>query len=1694
MDINQLDACIYYFVKGIIPDLTSTDPCTLQSQLTQFLDQNNDNIFNIIDVNRCIRAFLHAPTCDLQTGICPDHGIACASNAQCGSGLYCDASTHRCQRECGFIEATSTTSATNTTGISAAPGNAQPTGSLTLERPCAGNLKVCDYTMGKCQTMDLHGSTCQIKADCPTGAYCFLGTCQPECSRSIECPGSNWFCAEDNTCRTVPPSSSSHGDPFDPHAYVLLFTDRSTSIDALQDSVDMQLLIMNLKTKQPVNSDPTLAFGYRAEITYERKQSNVCRTMEDLSSPQDDRTIADCLIDPREEFLTVLNPFGVVFGSDPSALQFHFNPRAAALLTPGVYAATIKIIFDNGTSDTATITYRKESTSGEYAGALDLNTGVLSGILASSNVSMRLRIGDQSIPGGGPTLTWQQLLAQNNLTRTADFEDVSPGVLVTGSIHANNSVMYANPAATTKADNEIPLRGTYDERTGRMHLIAVIDIPSTFCITSNGTPCDAAPTSGDSSASNIAIRNHFSRNIRRVIHFFGTLDGVKRQFYGVYRETFQGLLPDGAPTLDGSFLLRQFTSDDTNGLVAMDSTPLLAGAQDALVPFPAAWPADPTTHAGSTAAKNTLFRQAQDDIDLYCAAELQKSSQTPAAGVFARSDLRFIASKDTSVADWAQFYATLPGKTLPDNRSSTAPSFDVSTFTDNIKNALNTLKNNGSQAGAAVTLHEYLATQVSFCNSDINTGLGLRGDLAGTIAQCTDELSTRCGLALFRKALIAGWVDPHDMQIPAPATPAVTPPPSLHTLFCAFGDKDPTCDIAPKDSPASFLYQQYAYYYRQMLQTQHFMAANALSNAFYVMYSSAGGGGISSALAIDRKMRSLRTAWQIYNTMRADVYAPQATYVAYHWPMDQFAGYGRAWTQQLQSTSSDSMTTLFEIMDVKRRLLANDPTNDFIFAQHMLHIEFVTQVYLYLQQKHWEGSSFAYAGDAGTLVRRGDVLLAKLDTSRNPLGYYDNEVYFENSNLTESNTTNYQQQILGNGTSGLLAVARAKRDSAISALRAKLQDANNLETNLTAQKQALDRTLDEMCGAVPDPKRDTPATTCPTGDIDATCPGGSCPRSYACDDPACVSVAQTFQAGVQAAACRVDQSQYVVHVGTTNRPCNRGQMGVLLQEKISLELQRKQVYRKLKTLNDQISNQVSYIQSTQQSNAAMLQYIGAHQAALASVDHEMVIANGIFSARSAAASAADCVIGVAANSCPGKGIAVTGIVDATIMHTDTLNSVTTARNAADEIFQIGMQSGQNTKELLQQRMTLDNLTTEVQNLVSEFETIAQNTTNIQLRIADTLEQAQRTADRSAEATAHLLYTLTDHLLGQADSTAMMSNDLIIASEEAFQDLLIATYKMTMAFVHAYNMRERSQDFTNRVFRLLTPDDVQNYLHDLDRERRNYCGSSVATNDCDTLNNLSQFRFSVRDNLFPQLRDIVDPKTGKVTTAGEQFHSLITTQYVKRRVFDNGLVEERIEIPFSIWANDRGTSSKAVDRALLDLSDCNHIIASAPPSSPGTMAVIAQGHNFRGPVKFRMFRGNMDFLRGCSLKTTVSNGIARTSIPLNTYRVGYASVNAGAGESTAPQFFTETRSLTACLQNRADRRATVDDPSCFFYFARDRSLAAPDWQIYIPLPTDDDGSTNYTLRDKQIAVVDRPIIDDIVIYFRYGAYRMTSAAH
>ena len=264
----------------------------------------------------------------------------------------------------------------------------------------------------KMYPVDLEGgSTCQVNRDCPSGAYCLLGECQPKCFRSLDCPNTDWYCSLNNTCQPKPTVTAS-GDLFDPRDFTVRFAQKNISIDMMNDEYKIPMLIMNRLTKKQEYDNPSVIFGYRLEVSYGRKLDPKCSD-ETIYEPDANGTIPqagkDCIIEDHENFITLQNPYGTLFATGDPTMDITLDKVAAANLNPGIYTATVKAFFNNGDQTSSTVMFQRRSPSGKYLGRLNVYMGRPETEIGETMVSAQLRVDTDD------SIQWRTLMENENL-------------------------------------------------------------------------------------------------------------------------------------------------------------------------------------------------------------------------------------------------------------------------------------------------------------------------------------------------------------------------------------------------------------------------------------------------------------------------------------------------------------------------------------------------------------------------------------------------------------------------------------------------------------------------------------------------------------------------------------------------------------------------------------------------------------------------------------------------------------------------------------------------------------------------------------------------------------------------------------------------------------------------------------------------------------------------------------------------------------------------------------------------------------------------------------------------------------------------------------------------------------------------------------------------------------------------------
>jgi hypothetical protein len=1767
VDLNLLDQCVSYHLGGLQPTFAD-NTCSLDANLSALLDQNGDRTFNIFDLDLCIVAFLEQPGCDPVTRVCDDPAlVSCTADADCGAGLYCDPARNTCQRDCGIVAS-------------------REGGDTELDRKCMGQGKVCDYSRGRCVSVDVTQSTCEVDAQCPAGAYCFLGRCAPNCYRSADCPSSDWYCTENNRCRSLPPPEAEGGFVFDPLNYAIRFVRDELKLDPVQTSDSSALIILDLLSKKQVINNPSVSFGYRLEVSYGLKLDTQClkpfidcadstqraptETEAQCRARQD-----DCYIDDTENWITLNTPFGVVSAQGNTAIGVKLDEAVSANLSPGTYTATIRAIFDNGDSHSVRVQFKKASPSGEYDGRVTVYRQRIENSINTTafNFGMRLKVYD-NYSRWNDLLREYRLVPQNVVSDDNGFVDITRGLLVHGQLHGPSSIPFTKGDARTTAANEIPFIGLYSPDLGRMRVIGVIDIPAVFCIASDGRECqDPNRTDGV-----VEVRSPFGRNIRRVIELIGPFDDATGRFHGIYREKISNLV-DQDLTLEGGFILDQVLSDDSP-LAVRPADFSTESPADIYATARANVQADIDNWCGvgvnalydlGSGLRTSDITNAYNDflvflstvrrhtIDTATALDIA-AWKTSAQSKFAPDVLNFVSARLTRYAATLPFKSSADFRTYiegtmrsgasnpasPTGRTTVLPA--LREFKSTILQALQGLGTASPQGQQNyLSVYDFLSPYILPCEDAS----------ASPPPVCIDDVSVQCGLALHRKAILEGWV---------PAATTVVG--NGYPLFCPDTMPLSGCPVVGQNAVRPFAIQEHNRFWQDRMQIAKFDADRARSDAFLVLFRNEYNPFLTGA-AIDYKLQKLQESLAQYDQMLVELVGPGGSWSLTSLDLSDFSGRGREWLDTMHTILADRMDTIAELVDLKRRLSPTAENPDAIYADHMMQHEYLAQVLLMELQAKWEGPNFQYRGEASRNFTTGQTMLNQLHPAKNAVGVTPNQVYFENANTELANWQHYRGEV-----GAFVNEVRDVVDSAVTNLKSSVSDLDAFERSLHTSQKELTQNLNALCGD-PDPgdptgrtdnycqyllkqfnsqdefrkvlgcklqsyikefnkpkdeqdiqhlvdhgeffgKEFEQQTDCPEDeefDFDAEL---NCLDSWLGDEfhqvplfqettgvnqcadvairmlevtDAIAGVSETDDPIFRPPSCELSTEQIWLKVNGVDRPCVGGAMGALLQEKADLDRQRMLVVHKFWKIMDDIREGFLQTQLAEEVNynlywRSQVADAGKHAVTLLlkvledeskAADHTLEAVKCILIA--GVASGTDCftkATAAVALTTKEKILAVvTALLEQMEFVLDTIK--------ADMEYQTERDSGR-----LDAYFDLP----DADALIAELTQLTQASFNVSTRIEDMKFQAQAVITLyNSDITF-----VAEHLVGRESGNFLLGQFQVREADRRFRDLVQYLYRMTMAFIHHYNLPpSESAPLIAQAQTVSTLSDVAAFLETIDDKAQGYCGRYGL--DCDALETVTEtLRVSLRDTLFPNLRDIVDPHTGAVLTAGQQFHNLITRPpFLKRRIRGN-MPTDQIELPFSTILTPLLNTPDGTPRWPIDPLSCNHFLDGRDPTDAGgllnrgSVAVNFVGTNVDDPAKtirYQLVRGATDFLRGCEPEN-VAQGLGQLpelSYPIRTRTVGYAPQSQLASLATPPSFYTISPPFTACV-NGGEALGSLDGGYCWRYYARDRSLAAPDWKLIVPLKVDGISTDSAWIAQTGLSADEAPVIEDIVLYFRY----------
>lgn len=618
----------------------------------------------------------------------------------------------------------------------------------------------------------------------------------------------------------------------------------------------------------------------------------------------------------------------------------------------------------------------------------------------------------------------------------------------------------------------------------------------------------------------------------------------------------------------------------------------------------------------------------------------------------------------------------------------------------------------------------------------------------------------------------------------------------------------------------------------------------------------------------------------------------------------------------------------------------------------------------------------------------------------------------------------------------------------------------------------------------------------------------SCDRGYTgnCsgDTPCVCNCASTNDPLTAPPRCDLNRfNEYSVTLAGRKRLCVGGRMGALVQEKRLLEFQREQVIGSLETLLKRFgqkhgmgaelarkcleneddgeacdSNRQKLMISKKVLNGLQLVY----------EIYKLVTEKSIEVAKDAG-DAIDCefIAGLAVGTnCPMSVVDGVLTISVKVISYSLAGIAQSAFKLKDFAFEIAEDILSAKADQAELRHEMAEMIREVDNLITEFQTLTLQIFNANIEIHDLKYQIGANYATYQDDVRFII----DHLVGRETGNFLRGRRLAIESDEAFRKVLQYSYRMYMAFIHQYNINPAdASGLKSRLINSTTLDDLERFIDELTQFEMEYCGREGI--DCDTMNNVEVLRISLRDRLKPNLRDIVDPRTGRMVTAGEQFHNFITSPPYLQQVVLNEMPSEMIEFDFTSPLSMQEFGPEG-PRWLINPLECNHLLTTGEDINdphPGNIAVNIVGRNLGEgdrSIRYELARGGVDLLRSCHPSVTVEElGLPPVyEYGIRSFVVGYAPQSNEANLSKPRSFATRSGTLQSCLNSEERGGSLVSGSECWRFFARGRSLSAMDWKLRIPTLIDNANTESSWILGRGLPREERPIIEDIVIYLRY----------
>jgi len=764
------------------------------------------------------------------------------------------------------------------------------------------------------------------------------------------------------------------------------------------------------------------------------------------------------------------------------------------------------------------------------------------------------------------------------------------------------------------------------------------------------------------------------------------------------------------------------------------------------------------------------------------------------------------------------------------------------------------------------------------------------------------------------------------------------------------------------------------------------------------------------------------------------------------------AGFIKRATGQMDS----SITTLSKYLNLKRRQTGVISMSDRDYLNLLGQELFLEAVTLLSLQESWIGTGaieFMTIDYMKNMLSEITDLRIKLDSSKNPLGYNPDEIFLSFLSPRGSSDDNYEyfkREFLS-----LAGEAKNSLQLAVNEFSRGFSEDTAFDDRLFATKEKYSQQLDSICGSEEiDYYEEIPCgseVTFEPGDI-----------IYECGDSDCTEVEAKLEES-DGTICRPDIPQYFITLGSDKRNCFQGEVGSRIRAIDELKSQQEAIKTRLKTLVEQLNIERDHLVRVAGMNEEINDYYLDNTRSFLNFTTAMMAANAMKESTFIIADGIPRIVGFS-NDVGAPAVAAIKSA-AALVYNGIKTGIVLGQEGLQRAESLKMMIHSQNKDIAEREKHIQLMMTEGYNLAAQHNTVERQILTQEYQIQQLLFTAQKSANYFSEANKSLI----EYLIGQPQNSRFQRNFHVMEAEQKYEKALKAAYEAGKSMEYEFNYPYPGE-LANRVFTYRTIPDLESYAQLLDSEKRERWNFDE-NNGSLGRNYGSAYTLSLRDLLFPKMREKIDPEDSRKRVTKEmQFNrKLLSSKYRFKRSHSSKKVVEQIEIPFSVWLQeiehivptDSGRKTEYYTMVPNSISMCNAHIQG--------IKINTKGNFLPEELMYDIERGGLDDMRTCYM-------IPDKEKPQND------------PQTEIRRWKISDKKWNSSLRNKSCINAPTgpeQQPECTHSIFVDRTLGASDYTLIIPNIDVKVGSETRKLFDLMLEDGDvAPVIGDIELTFYY----------